>query len=309
MPVLQGPETDPLDGAAARGIAKKLRTAAKTHTRRQEHDISKRIACAVWSTKSSSTPALERGSPGDMYSDKFQEHLDAKRSAKPISATWTAPFHEERNAAATWHRQDASTTLDKVLTAILQEKEAPNAQQHSFLKHFIRRLKLEILEMQQRTTERSSQEPLLDLTHGFPGTGKSKLIKWMRTLMEDGLGWTHGIQFVCLAFQNAMAAQINGFTVHHWSGIPARMADGGACGDKHKLSIKCQALRVIIIDEISMIDAELLGSLEYMVSSVIRQGGTYKRRTDGSKRLFGWGKPCVVRRCLAAAPSLGDALV
>ena len=65
------------------------------------------------------------------------------------------------------------------------------------------------------------------------------------------------------------------------------MADGGACGDKHKLSIKCQALRVIIIDEISMIDAELLGPLEYMVSSVIRQGGTYKRRTDGSKRLFG----------------------
>ena len=54
----------------------------------------------------------------------------------------------------------------------------------------------------------------------------------------------------CLAFQNAMAAQINGHTVHHWSGIPARNDDGNAMGDRHKQSMKCVALRVIIIDEV-----------------------------------------------------------
>ena len=64
-----------------------------------------------------------------------------------------------------------------------------------------------------------------------------------------------------LAFQNAMAAQINGHTVHHWSGIPATGDGGQGLGDMHKFSMKCQALRVIIIDEVSMIDAELLGKL------------------------------------------------
>ena len=112
------------------------------------------------------------------------------------------------------------------------------------------------------------------------------VIKWMRMLMEEGLGWKHGVQFVCLAFQNAMAAAINGYTLHHWSGIPVKAKDG-ATGDKHKQSIKCQALQVIIIDEVSMISAELLGALEYIVSASIRTDGTYKKRHNGHKRVFG----------------------
>ena len=92
----------------------------------------------------------------------------------------------------------------------------------------------------------SSQEaPLLDLVHGLPGTGKSRVIAWMREIMETALGWTHGVQFVFLAFQNVMAASINGFTLHHWSGIPAHYSEGHGTGDKHAQSIKCQALRVI----------------------------------------------------------------
>ena len=95
--------------------------------------------------------------------------------------------------------------------------------------------------------------------------------------MEEGLGWEHGVQFVCLAFQKAMDAAINGFTVHHWSGIPTRDGDGNACGDKHKQSMKCQALRVIIIDEVSMISAEPLGALEYVVKGAVRVQGTYTK--------------------------------
>ena len=84
-----------------------------------------------------------------------------------------------------------------------------------------------------------------------------------------------------------MAAGINGFTVHHWSGIPATNNENSACGDKHKQSIKCQALRVIIIDEISMLSAELLGALEYVVKGAIRPQETYKKRKDEQLRAFG----------------------
>ena len=190
----------------------------------------------------------------------FEEHIAGKRKAKRTSATYTAPFHEQRNAAASWLAPNV-VNLDKELYFIMHGSEAPNKEQESFLRHFVLRLKVELREMSQRSTEQSLEEPLLDLIHGFPGTGKSKIIQWMRRLMEAGLGWQHGVQYVCLAFQNAMAAQINGFTIHHWSGIPARAVDGGSSGDKHKQANKCQALRVIIIDEISMVAAELLGGL------------------------------------------------
>ena len=98
----------------------------------------------------------------------------------------------------------------------------------------------------------------------------------MRQLMEDGLKWEHGVQFICLAFQNATAAQMNGYTIHHWSGIPARNESGSSEGARHQLSVKCQALRVIIIDEVSMVSAELLGALQYVVTKAVRLRGTYK---------------------------------
>ena len=75
--------------------------------------------------------------------------------------------------------------------------------------------------------------------------------------------------------------------MHHWSGIPARKVEGHSTGDEHKQSIKCQALRVIVIDEAGMLSAELLGGLEYVVKQAIRIRGTYKKRPDGTTRVFG----------------------
>ena len=51
--------------------------------------------------------------------------------------------------------------------------------------------------------------------------------------------------------------------------------------------MKCQALRVIIIDEVSMISAELLGALEYVVKGAVRVQETHKKRKNGQTRAFG----------------------
>ena len=127
---------------------------------------------------------------------------------------------------------------------------------------------------QQDSIIQTPGEPLMGVVHRCPATGKNTVIGWMRHLMEEGLGWEHGVQFVCLAFQNAMAAQIDGHIVHRWSGIPARNDDGNAMGDRHKQSMKCGALRVIIIDDVSMMSAELLGTLERVVSAAVRERDT-----------------------------------
>ena len=63
-------------------------------------------------------------------------------------------------------------------------------------------------------------EPLRGLVHGLPGTGKSRVLKWLRSLFEDALGWTHGEQFLCVALQNRMAGSIGGDTLHAGAGLP-----------------------------------------------------------------------------------------
>ena len=222
-----------------------------------------------------------------MFSEEYEAHLKARTDQRHKAGASRAPFEEERNAAASWNKSDASASLDAAFEEMCAEEEPPNQEQRAFLVRFRDRLKLEVLKQQQQRVNKSVKEPLLDLVHGFLGTGKSRVIHWMRQLMEKGLGWQHGVQFVCLAFQNAMAAHINGFTIHHWSGIPTRPMAGNSTGDRHQQSIKCQALRVMILDELGMNSAELLGALNYVTSNAIRTNNTYKKQKDGTTRVFG----------------------
>ena len=206
----------------------------------------------VWKTAPTNQSASERHSAGHMFEDSFQNHVHAlKRSRTNHGAKFT-PFNEKRDAAAAFNQSGYSCeTLDAVMEGLMKNAKRPNTKQERFLRHFVKRLKFEWVEKHRGDINSAKGEPLLDLVHGFPGTGKSAVIAWMRKLMEEGLGWVHGVQFVCLAFQNAMAAQINGHTIHHWTGLPARTDDAAAYGDKHKMSQKCGALRVMIIDEAS----------------------------------------------------------
>ena len=85
-----------------------------------------------------------------------------------------------------------------------------------------------------------------------------------------------------------MAANIDGFTVHHWAGIPVGEEEGTAgTKDTAKMSTRCQCLRFIIIDEISMVSGGLQIVLESIVTWVVRSRAGYKRRTDGNIRAFG----------------------
>ena len=197
--------------------------------------------------------------------------------------------YAEQIPQVTWQDKANSGTLDTVLKDICAREQAPNSEQYRLLETFVQRMKKEILE-DLAHVERGKSDPMFDIVHGYPGTGKSRVISWLRELMQEGLGWEHGNQFVCLAFQNAMAALIDGYTIHHWSGMPAcATAEGGiGFGDAQKLSTKCQNLRVIIIDELSMVSAELFGALELAVRKVIGSKHTYKLRKDNSVCRF-WG--------------------
>ena len=273
---------------ALRPVSKsKLKAARNRSTRNQGYQKSQRIGEVVWKTAPCAVDASDRGNPGNMHEFDYQDHLDALTAEAKQEDKFEDPFNEKRCQSAMYNPSKNEKHIDDVLNSIRAGAKKPNDEQQAFLNDFAERLKAERREQVSNTINKGSGEPLLDLIHGFPGTGKSAVIAWMREIMEEGLGWEHGVQFVCLAFQNAMAAHINGFTVHHWSGIPARNEEGSGTGDKHKLSMRCQALRVIIIDEVSMLWAELLGTLDKVVTDAVRVRNTYKKRSDDSTRAFG----------------------
>ena len=47
-----------------------------------------------------------------------------------------------------------------------------------------------------RAEQARDEEPTRCFIHGPPGTGKSKLIQWIRRLFEEALGWEHGVEFL-----------------------------------------------------------------------------------------------------------------
>jgi hypothetical protein len=136
--------------------------------------------------------------PGHMHADTYTEHLAAKRTSK-VGISNNSPFDEERNAAAAWLSPSKDVIIDTLLDEIQSREEHPTPEQMLILRHFIDRLKFEMVEARGNAVNIACREPLLDLIHGLPGTGKSRLIAWLRELMERGLGWTHGVQFVCHA--------------------------------------------------------------------------------------------------------------
>ena len=80
--------------------------------------------------------------------------------------------------------------------------------------------------------------------------------------MEEGIGWQHGVEFVCLAFQNTSANLIDGYTIHSWAQIEMCDSNASHTGKTRvksdDLAAKGQALRVVIIDEIGMVSAKCL---------------------------------------------------
>ena len=222
-----------------------------------------------------------------MCQDKVKDHIK-KRNERGDDKEELRPYAGKTKPQAWLYGEAEELGLDAWLQNLSTREVTPNCEQREFLSSLIQRIKQERCEERANIKGQSEEEPMLDLVHGLPGTGKSALIVWIRELFEEVLGWVHGVHFVCLAFQNAMAAHIEGETIHHWSGIPARETDGTASTtNAHKLSIKCQCLRFILIDEISMVSAELLGALEKVVGKAVRKRGGYKVRVDGSIRLFG----------------------
>ena len=162
---------------------------------------------------------------------------------------------------------------------------SPNPEQLAVLQAVVDRVELELQERAADTINEHEQEPLRVMVQGIPGSGKSRVIWWMRDLFEQVLGWHHGREFVCLASMNTMAALIGGNTVHSWGEVAvdksrhqARELQTYSTPNISSMWTKLQHMRWILIDEMSTLSTELLGALDSNVTRGMSSNRSYKHR-------------------------------
>ena len=122
-----------------------------------------------------------------------------------------------------------------------------------------------------------------------------------KELFEQRLGWTHGIHFQVVSFQAVMAELLEGDTIHHALGLD------WAGERNHNLLRTLQRTRQtlqwrwLILDEFSMVSAELLAQLEHRCRDLVRDLSLAKFATDNSVEPFG-GLNVILSRDLFQLP-------
>ena len=149
-------------------------------------------------------------------------------------------------------------------------RKSTNHKQREFLELVVDRIMVELGLVSQEASKRKSNEPLRWLLHGPPGTGKSHVLRFVKELFYM-MGYVYGLDFEVVSFQTVNAADLGGKTIHHAFGF----------GQFPDLSIPCNRdvakrmahWRWLVIDEISLTDASLLGKAEHRLCAEVSEAG------------------------------------
>ena len=128
------------------------------------------------------------------------------------------------------------------------------------------------------------------LSHMHTRGLRSRVIAWIRRLFETGLGWEHGVQFMCVAFQNRMAAAIGGTTLHNAGNLSRPGAESTRTlghSEVDNLFVQNESLRWILLDEVSMVAHDLLGEFEWSMSNAARESKYLRHLDTQQRRPFG----------------------
>ena len=126
------------------------------------------------------------------------------------------------------------------------------------------------------------------MVHGLPGSGKSQLLKWIRSYFEVVWEWENGVHFIFLAPLNSMATGISGQTLHSWGGIAFKKKSGLSVGSGvvrkgrdniEQMHVKCCSLRDLFIDECECVAAATFTDLETSLFNGVSTRNTYKLHT------------------------------
>ncbi|CAK9052298.1 unnamed protein product [Durusdinium trenchii] len=249
-------------------------------------------ADAMWQQPSQCRGPGQRQNPYET-----QDPKEAQRAIKLARAkrNRTVPSSNSEAAvmAGTWQAEahNVARAVDEFL-ADCRQRQTCNSEQLQFLQKVCRRLQAEAITGQDRGgAAETNTEPLRWALHGGPGTGKSYVLNLLRKdLFEQRLGWQQGKEFQVVTFQAVNAEPLDGETIHAALGL-AWHGNDSSVDAQRVLDLASQAVqwRWLVIDEISMVSAEMLARLEARCRQLVPDlsATKYAKQTNGRAAPFG----------------------
>ncbi|CAK9010993.1 unnamed protein product [Durusdinium trenchii] len=209
--------------------------------------------------------------------------------------------HASETAAGTWQAQAhcVSKEVDEFLVDIRQQHKC-NTEQLQFLQTVCERIRAEALTGQDRGgAAETNTEPLRWALHGGPGTGKSYVLNLLRQdLFQQRLNWQQGKEFQVVAFQAVNAEPLDGDTIHAALGL-AWHGNDSSVDAQRILDLASSAVqwRWLLLDEISMVSAEMLARLEARCRQLVLDlsATKYGKHSDGRIAPLWWTQCGFVR--------------
>ena len=213
-------------------------------------------ADTVTNTKAESNNAFHAHDPAAVR--RAVKALNAKKADRAVVRTMPTPATCKSEARATCEKVDA-------FLRDLRGTNKCNPEQLSFIETICARVKQEAVSGQERGgMAETNTEALRWALHGGPGTGKSYVLNiTRRDLFEGCLGWTARKEFQVVAFQAVNAEPLDGETMHQALGLAWHGNDHNVDAQRIlDLAQRAVQWRWLLIDEISMVSAEMLARLE-----------------------------------------------
>ena len=284
---------------AGREITPAPRTAAKNPGGLESHDARTSVGCNVVDSSLSSPRLAESAMGGRRHESLFTEPrglravLDGAKASQRQEAGATQNVFRAGQGPSPWvsgrEHPDTVRTWLADLRGRRDRGGRPVANEAQ-LRAITVVAERTIQEMEKGSGDVGSRgEPFRRLLHGRPGTGKTYVITLLCELFAE-LGWEQGVHYQVVTFQASSAQRIGGDTIHHSLGIAA--GKKGAGDDNGRTSQQTIAKRVsrwrwLIIDDISMVSAQLLADVDIKLRSAIRGVVPSQGKNPDGTRPFG----------------------
>eukprot|EP00438_Fugacium_kawagutii_P012955 Skav231714 [mRNA] locus=scaffold1306:362022:371836:+ [translate_table: standard] len=240
-------------------------------------DAAMRQADSLWAA---AVQDAQRTVPRTSYDTLDPETVQRATKNRPKEPQ--QPAHVKEQAARTAFSEMCRVDKVRAWTEGLQTHPYCNRKQQAFCEKIGARVLEELLEQNRSTSGSPPSTPLRWVLHGGPGTGKSHVINLLRKeLFEQVLGWEHSVHFQIVSFQAVMANLLDGDTIHHAFGLDWKgHKDRNSQRSWERLRQTLQ-WRWLILDEFSMVSAELFAQLELACRELMRDLGWAKYGPSG----------------------------